>query len=381
MSVLLIVLLLVLAVALYPVVRDLIRTRRSTVPSYVEALQNLLDGRPADAIEKLKDTVARDSTNVDAYIRLGDVFIRQGDVERGIKVHETLALRRNLSPADELKLDRALANDYLRTDRRLKAMAVLEEILRLDSGNRWAVNELFRLCLKTESWDRCRVLLRNLGQRASYRGEAASLYAEFGRAMAKLDREEASHWFKEALRLDNRSLPARLYLGDSQIAAGDAEAAIRTWTEIISLAPEQNYLVRRRLESAYYDLGKYDEIAKLYEQLLRRVPEDSGLVLALAGIYHKKQNLVAAVNLLRKSADDTSSMLSRLALVDLYLQNGDTRAAQRLVSGMIDMAQAAKYRCPHCGSVQAEPFYRCASCLRPVTPVRQAVAGANSTPA
>jgi lipopolysaccharide biosynthesis regulator YciM len=366
MSILLIVLLLVLIVALYPVVRDIIRTRRSTVPSYVEGLQNLLDGRLAEAIEKLKETVAHDTTNVDAYIRLGDAFIEQDDVERGIKVHETLALRRNLSPADELRLDQALARDYLRTDRRLKAMAVLEEILRLDSGNRWAINELFRLCLKTESWDRCRVLLKNMGQRATDRVETASLYAEFGRNVAERDREEASHWFKEALQLDTKSLPARLYLGDSQVAAGDTETAIRTWTEIISLAPEQNYLVRRRLESAYYDLGRYDEIARLYEQLLRKVPEDSGLVLALAGIYQKRQDLTAAVNLLRKSADDTKNGLSQLSLVDMHLQQGEIGAAQRLVSSMIDMAQAAKYRCPHCGSVQPEPFYRCASCLRPV---------------
>jgi lipopolysaccharide biosynthesis regulator YciM len=366
MSILLIVLLLVLIVALYPVVRDIIRTRRSTVPSYVEGLQNLLDGRLAEAIEKLKETVAHDTTNVDAYIRLGDAFIEQDDVERGIKVHETLALRRNLSPADELRLDQALARDYLRTDRRLKAMAVLEEILRLDSGNRWAINELFRLCLKTESWDRCRVLLKNMGQRATDRVETASLYAEFGRNVAERDRKEASHWFKEALQLDTKSLPARLYLGDSQVAAGDTETAIRTWTEIISLAPEQNYLVRRRLESAYYDLGRYDEIARLYEQLLRKVPEDSGLVLALAGIYQKRQDLTAAVNLLRKSADDTKNGLSQLSLVDMHLQQGEIGAAQRLVSSMIDMAQAAKYRCPHCGSVQPEPFYRCASCLRPV---------------
>jgi len=375
MSILLVVLLLVLIVALYPVIRDLIRTRKSTVPSYVEGLQHLLDGRLPEAIERLKETVAHDTTNVDAYIRLGNAFIEKGDVERGIKVHETLALRRNLSPADELKLDRALAVDYVRTDRKLKAMAVLEEILRLDVSHRWAVNELFRLCLRTESWDRCRTLLKNLGQRTSDRVESASLYAEFGRAIAGIDREEAVYWFREALRLDTQNLPARLYHGDSQVATGDTEGAIRTWTEIISLAPEQNYLVRRRLESAYYDMGRYDEVAKLYEQLLRKVPDDGGLVLALAGIYHKRQDLTAAVSLLKKSTGDGSDMLQQLALVDLHLQTGEVRAAQRLVSGIIDMAQAAKYRCPHCGTVQPEPSFLCTSCLRPATPGRPAAAG------
>ncbi|UCG42567.1 MAG: tetratricopeptide repeat protein [candidate division WOR-3 bacterium] len=376
MSILLIVLLLVLVVALYPVIRDLIRTRKATAPSYVEGLQHLLDGRLPEAIERLKETVARDTTNVDAYIRLGAAFIKQGEVERGIKVHEALALRHNLSPADELKLDRTLASDYLLTDRRLKAMAVLEEILRLDPANRWAVNELFRLCLKTESWDKCRALLKNVARRPSDHVETAGLFAEFGRVLSRTDREEADYWFKEATRLDPGSLAARLYYGDSQIAAGETEAAIRTWTEIISLAPGENYLVRRRLESAYYDLGRYDEIAKLYEQLLRKVPEDSGLALALAGIYQKKQDLRAAVELLRRSADDTQNSLSQLSLVDLHLQNGNTDAAQRLVSGMIDMAQAAKYRCPHCGSVQPEPFFRCASCLRPAKPARSAAADA-----
>ena len=105
------------------------------------------------------------------------------------------------------------------------------------------------------------------------------------------------------------------------------------------------------------------------------VPEEDGLILALAGIYQKRQDLVTAVNLLRKSTVATGDLLPQLALVDLHLQNGEIGAAQRLVSGITDMAHAAKYRCPHCGSVQPEPSYRCASCLRPTTPERRAVAG------
>ena len=60
-------------------------------------------------MDLIAQTEALRMSNVDAYIRLGNILIGQGDVERGVKVHEGLSLRRNLKPFEEKAVYGALA--------------------------------------------------------------------------------------------------------------------------------------------------------------------------------------------------------------------------------------------------------------------------------
>ena len=372
MTVLVIIILAVVVVALYPVVRDFLRRRQKAAPAYVEGLQLLLDGRPEEATEKLKEAVGIDSTNVDAYIRLGNIFIGQGDVERGIAVHERLALRRNLKPDEEKALYRALAADYLKTDRRLKAVDILEELVRLERDDSDAAQRLFWLYIETESWDKCRELLKELTRHARDRRWVARLLAEFGRAWDRGEPGRGRDSFQEALRLDRGCLAALLYSGDSLMAQGDTEAALRTWNEIVTLAPEENFLVRRRLESAYYELGRYDDITQLYEGLLRRVPDDQGLALALAGIYQKKQSVAEAVRLLERTVARDGEAIFRVTLADLYLQQGNAARAQRVLAELTDQLRSEEYRCASCGTAVREPVFGCGNCHAWLVPLEPA---------
>ncbi len=362
MTILIIVILVVVVVALYPVVRDFLRRRAATAPAYVEGLQLLVDGNKSKAVSKLKEAVKADPGNIDAYIRLGDIFIEQQDVEQGLKVHENLALRRNLMPADEKKVYQALAQDYLKTDRKLKAISALEELTRLDRKDTKSHEELFRLYLATGSWEKCENLLKKLGRSPHDRSWTALLFAEFGRAYIEVNPKEALNYFNESLRLDRKSLAGRLYLGDYHMSQHDTEAAIRAWNEILSLAPDKNFLVRHRLEAAYYEVGRYDDITRTYEQLLRKNPEDQGLAVALALIYQKKQNLPAAIRLLEKFSTTRGQLSSRIALAAMHLHQDNSDRAGQLLNGLINQFQSEQLKCGNCGAIQKEPAFSCYKC-------------------
>lgn len=336
MTWLVIVVLAVLAVALYPVVRDFLRQRRQAVPDYVEGLRLMIDGRIDEAIARLKDAVNSDTDNVDAYIRLGDLFMQKGDVERALRIHENLALRRNLAPADERRVYQTLVRDYTRTDRKVKAIAILEELVHMDKQDMASRERLLELYVETGAWEKAEGLLREIGRNPAQRQTAARLYTLFGRARAKLEPDQARVWLEEAIKLDPRHLEARVALGDLQLAQGDSEGAIRTWGEVVSIAPEQNRLVRDRLERAYYEAGRFEDVARLYEQLLRRVPDDAGLAVALAEIYQKKEDLPAALRLLERSGGaQDANVLARLALAALYIDKGDVARARRILGEVI----------------------------------------------
>jgi lipopolysaccharide biosynthesis regulator YciM len=330
---LVVIILAVLVVALYPVVRDFLRQRRRTQPAYVEGLQHALDNRPDAAIKSLKEAVEADTENVDAYIRLGDIFMSRGDVERALRIHENLALRRNLKPPDERKVYAALARDYLRTERRVKAIAMLEELARVDKSDWEARERLAELYVDTASWEKADELLKEFRRNPALRARAARLLVRLGRARVANDAAAAQAAFEEALRLDPQSVEARLALGDHQLNQGDTDAAIRTWSEVINAAPERNGLVRDRLERAYFDIGRYEDVTQLYERLLRRVPDDTGLAVALAGIYRKKGDLAAAIRLLEKLGD--SETVPGLVLALAHLEQGDANRARALLESAL----------------------------------------------
>ena len=338
---LLLVILAVLVVALYPVVRDFLRKRRSAVPAYVEGLQAALDGRTTDAIARLKEAVGTDSDNVDAYIRLGDLFMQQGEVERAIKVHENLALRRNLDKRDEKKVLQALVRDYVKADRKVKAISLLEELVHLDKTDAESAERLAELYIETGAWDKCEEQLKELARHQAQRQRAARLYTEYGRAYPRDNPGAALAAFETALKLDPNSIPARLYLGDHQSSQGDTNAAISTWNEILELAPGENALVRDRLERAYFDAGKFEDITALYEKLLRKVPEDSGLVVALAEIYQKKEDLSSAIRLLERFAGrQKRDVFPHVALATMYLDREETGRARAVLAEVLSALQS-----------------------------------------
>jgi len=342
MTWLIIVVLAVLVVALYPVVRDFIRQRRSTFPAYVEGLQLALDNRIPEAIARLKEAVRLDTNNVDAYIRLGDLFMQQGEIDRAIRIHENLALRRNLEPRDEKRIYQALVRDYLRTDRKVKATSILEELVHLDKADLSSREQLLKLYVETGSWEKCEALLKDITRTPQNRRQAARLYTEFGRAYGKVNAKVALGCFNTALRLDSSSVEARVYLGDHQLAEGDTEAAIRTWNELLNLAPEKNALVRERLERAYYEVGRYDDIIPLYEKLLRRMPDDAGLAVELAEIYAKKEDVESATRMLERLARTKAADPSaQVALASLYVDAGQPARARAVLADALNRLREA----------------------------------------
>jgi len=341
MNWLILVILAVLVVALYPVVRDFLRKRRSAVPAYVEGLQAALDGRPTDAIARFREAVGTDTDNVDAYVRLGGLFMQQDEIERAIKVHENLALRRNLNKRDEKKVLQALVRDYVKANRKVKAISILEELAHLDKSDVRNMERLAELYIETGAWDKCEEQLKELARNQACRARAARLYTEYGRAYPKNDPGVTLAAFETALKLDPGSIPARLYLGDHQLSQGDTDAAIRTWNDILELAPEKNGLVRDRLERAYFDAGKFEDVTTLYEKLLRKVPDDAGLVVALADIHQKKEDLPAATRLLERfTGRQKSEVLARVALAMMYLDRDEAERARGVLAEVLSVLQA-----------------------------------------
>ena len=105
---------------------------------YIEALIALLENRENLAMKKFKEAVSIDSDLVDAYVRLGDLYRKKGDVERAIQIHQSLTVRPTLNKHEEKKVYLALVNDMLEATRLNKATSFLKEIIKIDKKDKHA---------------------------------------------------------------------------------------------------------------------------------------------------------------------------------------------------------------------------------------------------
>lgn len=342
---LLIVIFALLIVALYPVIRDFIKQRKITVPSYVAGLQFLLDGKFEDAKIKLKYAVEEDTNNIDAYIRLGQIFFTQGDIDRALRIHESLLLRRNLKPEEEYKIYLSLVDDYLKIGRRVKAIPLLEEIVRQKKNDYYNRERLLNLYIETATWEKAERLLREIPRTETKR--VALLYARFGLVQGKQNPKIGLLYLRKALDINPRCVPAYVYLGDLLFAQGDIGSAISTWNKLLDFAPDKNHLIRDRLERAYYESGRYDEILTFYRKLLNRIPQDYGLVLTIVRIYVKKEEITNALNLLEKYANTTEPQIL-ITLAALNLRKGNPENAQKYLEQILTLSSPV-IKCPGCG--------------------------------
>ena len=72
--------------------------RKSKVKDlYAEGLDLLITGRRKSAYKNFKDIIQKDSDNIKAYLRLGQVLREGGNPIQALKIHRGLLHRRNLT--------------------------------------------------------------------------------------------------------------------------------------------------------------------------------------------------------------------------------------------------------------------------------------------
>jgi lipopolysaccharide biosynthesis regulator YciM len=175
------------------------RSAAATVDTYALALSALINGNRREALRLFKETVQSDSTNVDAYIRLGDLLRESGETARALAIHRELMVRSALLPSDRARILESLTRDYLSAGRHEEAGETAEKLRSLDKRNRFAPAALQEVAEELGDWNRAlKVLegrLREGGEMdkallARYRGYVGS------RELSAGHRKEARHYFQ-----------------------------------------------------------------------------------------------------------------------------------------------------------------------------------------
>lgn len=378
----------VAVVAAVVIIALVARRRRKPGPSatslYIGALDALLSGDESLAEDLLRQTVRADSGNAHAYIKLGALFRRKGETGRAVRVHREIAVRPGLDrPTRELALSE-LARDYRAQRNRDKALVTLEDLRQENRKNLFAHEAAAELMEEQGEWDRAYELRKQIQRLGGSTDEAAlaNFQAHVGRERARQgNRKSARDHFREAFRRDKQNLAAHLYYGDLQYQQGKLEDAIETWRKIIQFHPERAHWVFKRLEKALFDLGQFETMMDIYEDVLKRKPDDVRALLAVAQLHQKKGDLEGAEKtVLRVLGHNPEERLAQIYLALISAEQGEGERAAEVLAGLLEreITETERFRCSACGSEADEILSRCARCGRWDTLEEARVSGLSS---
>ncbi len=361
----LVVIFILIAIVMFLMLRQR-REKKTGHAPYLDALSALVDDNTELAIRKLKETVQQDTENVDAYIRLGDLYRMKNEINKAVQIHQTLTVRPALTKEMEKKVYFSLARDYIADKRFNRAVSFLKEILNIDKENVEARELILRIYEETENYLDAALVEEEAARSHKRYARLAAYYAEQGKRVLGENDKEGLTYLKKALKLAPNCPSALYYLGDHANAHGKPDKAAEHWGKLLEVAPAYACLMLDKFEKVYFDLGRFDELVPLYKSMFNKSPKSLTVGLALVEIFLKKDDYGEARDVLNKLADiNPQSLVPQLRLVEIALEEKESgKAAERLHRITSEMLSPKLY-CTRCGNEYAGLTFFCKKCFGP----------------
>lgn len=343
------------------------RDKATGYTPYMEGLVALLEKNDALAMKKLQDAVNTDSDLVDAYVRLGDLYRKKGDVSRAIQIHQSLTVRPTLKKQEEKRIYYALVDDLFAMGRHNKAVAFLKEILKIDKKDARARELILKIYEDMESYSDCITLYEEGHFKKKSDRRHAYYYAALAhyklRALPDIEPEEekeAVSLLKKALKIAPESLSALYYFGKYHEQEGDLKKAREYYRKIMKLHPRHAFLIINAFEKVMYELDLFDEIFPIYEQVFSDDPKNFTVGVALANLYEKKNDTDGVQEVYRRLAETyPESILPKLRQIRISI---DDPHVIDTVTQLENAVYQKRLICSHCGHSTLKYSFLCPAC-------------------
>lgn len=363
--------------------RQMLSETRALPDSYFRGLNFLLNEEPDRAIDAFIEVAKLDPETTELHFALGSLFRRRGEIERAIRVHQSLLSREDLPLADRENAQFELAQDFLKAGMLDRAEHGFQAIVHTRHAQD-AIRALIRIYESEHDWPRAIDAVQQLRGRtddpvpqlAHYHCERAQAMLEsdpvdFDAAARALDAAE------NAAR-QNGATPAsetrvRLLRAQWSAKRGDLEAQRAQLQDILNASPEYAGLVADPLLACYATLGREEEGLALLQAQYARVPT-LDLFNVIFRALRTRDGAEPAWSFGRQALRAHPSLLGldRLLEVELSQEGDDHRTCGSLIPGAdISLLRSLihkhtqrldRYACSQCGFEARRYYWQCPGC-------------------
>ncbi len=287
---------------------------------------------------------------------------------RAIRIHQSIIVRPALDKKIKIQAYFDLALDYQKAGLFDSAIETFQTVIKLDPRHLQAYRHLEKIFEEEKSWEKAFEIQKQIQKLTKSKDTIilAHLQTERAKALQEEGRsEEAIRTYRKALQIDPKCVDAYLHLGDYYHERKKFSKAIEIWEGVAERTPEYAFLTYKRLENAYYELGRYEEMERIYQRNAERNPGDLQTHLVLGDHYSRKGDLTAAIEEFQeaiKIRPDCIEAHQKLGEALLKEQNLEAVKQEMKILVEIFSTKYLFYHCGECGFESKHILWHCPQC-------------------
>ncbi|NBI13430.1 lipopolysaccharide assembly protein LapB [[Haemophilus] felis] len=343
---------------------------------YVTGVNLLLSNQPEKAVDLFLDILQKQETEneidrlsqFEAELTLGNLYRSRGEVDRALRIHQSLDRSPNYTFEQKLLAKQQLARDFMAIGFYDRAETLY--ILLVDEPD-FAENALQQLVViyqKTKEWKKAINVAEKLAKLVPQENnvELAHYYCEYAKNLPAELRIEAKKLLEIALKVSPTCVRASLLLADCYIENQDYQQAVTKLENVLEQNPAYVGEVLQPLKSCYQKLGQLENY-ELFLIRASRLTANSAVELALSDLICDIDGKNAAQTKLYQQLNAHPTTLLFHRFIQYQIEEAETGRAKEslmLLHKMVGerIKRSFQYRCTNCGYQIHKLVWCCPSC-------------------
>jgi pentatricopeptide repeat protein len=333
--------------------------------TYLSNLEHLVAEDPDQAVAELLQAADAQPETAELQLTLGSLFRRRGEVDRALRLHESLIKRPGVDPQLAQRARFELAQDYVKAGLIDHAEKLFRELVRQGVHLGESLEALVAIYEQLRDWSHAIDFAQQL---EAVRGQSLKpLISQYGCERAEAARLKGDH--PEVLRLANRALSiygdsvrASLLQASAHEAMQDFAAAAKAYRRVPEQDPRFLREILAPLKRCQEQLGDLASFWTFLEEAEERWPDPSP---SLAKLELMKAENVDPVPYIVETLHKRPSWAMTLKLME-QLEGRPTVTPNLPIKpvreAMEKLGLTAMYQCHHCGLKPRVLFWQCPSC-------------------
>ena len=336
---------------------------------YVTGVNFLLSNQQDKAVDLFLDMLKEDTGTVEAHLTLGNLFRSRGEVDRAIRIHQSLMESASLTYDQRLLAVQQLGRDYMAAGLYDRAEGMFKQLVDETDFRLSALQQLLQIYQATSDWQSAIEVAERLVKlgKDKHRGEIANFWCVLAlQQMAGNDLDKAMALLRKGAAADRNSARVSIMMGRVWMEKGDYAKAVESLERVIEQDKELVGETLEMLQTCYQQLGKIDE----WEAFLRRCAEENTGATAdlmLAQILEQREGAESAQNYVTRQLERHPTMRVFHKLIDFHINEAEEGRAKESLGVLRHMVgeqvrSKPRYRCQKCGFTAHTLYWHCPSC-------------------
>ncbi|MBK5142167.1 lipopolysaccharide assembly protein LapB [Budviciaceae bacterium BWR-B9] len=336
---------------------------------YVDGVNFLLSNQQDKAVDLFVDMLKEDGGAFEAHLTLGNLFRSRGEVDRAIRIHQSLIESASLTFEQRLLVTQQLGWDYMAAGLYDRAEQMFIQLIDEADFRVPALKQLLIIYQATSDWQQAIEMAEKLVKagKDEFRLEIAHFYCELAlQAIGSEDLDKAMGLLKKAASADKNCARVSIMSGRIWIARGDDTKAINELERVIE---QDKDFVSETIPMLYECYQRLQQPERWIEYLKRCVAENTGseAELRLADMLEQTEGRDVAQTYINRQLQLHPTTRGFYRLMDYQLAEAEEGRAKESLIVLREMVGEQirirpRYRCEKCGLTANSLYWHCPSC-------------------